>query len=442
MKPLTSQPVRKLWGAVKAPGDKSLSHRALMLAASAVGESTITGLLESDDVMRTAAALRHLGAEVEADGAGAWRVAGVGVGGFVEPAAALDMGNAGTGARLLMGLVASQPVTCFFTGDASLSARPMGRIAAPLAQLGARVVARSGCRLPLAVIGAEAPMPIRYRLPVASAQVKSAILLAALNTPGVTTVIEPEPTRDHTERMLRQFGAEVREGRDGDGSRTVGLVGEPELAGRAIAVAGDPSSAAFLAVAAAAAPEAEVTITGVCVNPLRTGLYDCLREMGADLAFANACERDGEPVADLVVRAAPLEGIAVPAARVAAMIDEFPVLAVAAACARGDTVMEGLGELRVKESDRLSAIARGLAACGVAVEEGADALTIRGCAGPPPGAARVVAGLDHRIAMAFLVLGAVAREPVAVDDGTTIATSFPAFAEVMNALGARIAAAG
>ena len=441
MSALTSAPTTTLTGVVQAPGDKSLSHRALIIGACAVGESALSGLAEGDDVRRTAAALRRLGAEVERGADGVWRVWGVGVGGFSEPAGVLDMGNSGTSARLLMGLVASHQMTCFFAGDVSLSARPMARVAIPLEQIGARVVARSGVRLPLAVIGAAQPLPIAYRLPVPSAQVKSAILLAGLNTPGQTTVIEPEPTRDHTERLLRHFGAKLGEGEADDGARAVTLSGQPELAGRSVDIPGDPSSAAFLAVAAACAAQAEVTIENVDMNPLRAGLFECLAEMGADIDISGQRELDGEPVADVAVRSAPLEGIEVPPARAPAMIDEYPILSVAAACARGETVMRGLSELRFKESDRLAAIAKGLAACGVTVEELDDGLKIKGCAGPPPGGGRVIGGSDHRIAMAFLVLGTVSRKPVAIDDGASIATSFPGFVEEMNDLGANISSA-
>ena len=410
-----------------------------MLGALAVGETEITGLLEGDDVMRTARAVRALGAEVERGDDGAWRVHGVGVGGLAEPAETLDMGNAGTGARLLMGVVATHPMTCQFTGDASLRARPMGRVAEPLERMGARIIAREGCRLPLTVVGGASPLPIEYRLPAPSAQVKSAVLLAGLNAPGETTVVEPEATRDHTERLLRHFGAELRVEAREDGARAITVVGQPELAGRALAVPGDPSSAAFLAVAALLVPGSSLTLERVGVNPLRTGLYVTLREMGAELAFTDEREESGEPVADIEVRASALRGVEVPAGRAPTMIDEYPVLAVAAACAKGTTVMRGLAELRFKESDRVAAIARALAACGVGVEAGDDYLVVEGCGGPPPGGATVEARLDHRIAMAFLVLGAAARRPVAIDDGAPIATSFPGFVALCNGVGAEIA---
>ena len=409
-----------------------------MLGALAVGETEISGLLEGDDVLRTAEALRALGAGVTRGDDGVWRVAGCGVGGLAEPATTLDMGNAGTGARLLMGVVAAHPITCQFTGDESLCARPMGRIAEPLERMGARFVGRSGCRLPLTVIGAAAPLPIVYRLPVPSAQVKSAVLLAGLNTPGETSVVEPEPTRDHSERLLAHFGADLRIERGEDGARVVTLVGQPELTGRAVAVPGDPSSAAFLVTAALIVPGSAITLRGVGVNPLRTGLLTTLVEMGADLALTNAREEAGEPVADVAVRAGALNGVEVPASRAPTMIDEYPVLAVAAACAEGETVMRGLAELRVKESDRLAAIAGVLAAAGVAVEAGDDYLSVAGCGGPPPGGGRIATRLDHRIAMASLVLGMAARKPVTIDDTTPIATSFPGFIELCNGLGARI----
>lgn len=438
--PLTSSPARPLRGETGIPGDKSISHRALMLGALAVGETAISGLLEGEDVLRTAEAVRALGAEVVRGDDGVWRVHGVGIGGLAEPAVTLDMGNAGTGVRLLMGVTAAHPIVCQFSGDASLCARPMARIARPLEQMGARIVARRGCRLPLTVIGATTPLPIAYRLPVPSAQVKSAVLLAGLNAPGETTVIEPQPTRDHTERLLRHFGAELRSEPDDDGGRAITLVGQPELEGAAVSVPGDPSAAAFLVVAALTVPGSALTLRGIGVNDLRTGLFTTLREMGADIDFANRREDSGEPVADLVVRAAPLRGVDVPADRAPTMIDEYPILAVAAACAEGETVMRGLAELRVKESDRLAAIADGLAACGVDVEVGDDYLAVRGCGGPPPGGNEMLeTRLDHRMAMSFLVFGMAAQRPVTIDDGAPIATSFPGFVALCNRLGACIA---
>jgi 3-phosphoshikimate 1-carboxyvinyltransferase len=416
-----------------------------MLGGLAIGETTISGLLEGEDILRTADALRALGVEIGRGDDGVWRVHGVGIGGLAEPAVTLDMGNAGTGVRLLMGMTAAHPIVCQFSGDASLCTRPMARIARPLERMGARIIARQGCRLPLTVIGTATPLPIAYHLPVPSAQVKSAVLLAGLNAPGETTVIEPQPTRDHTERLLRHFGAELRSEPRDDGSRAVTLVGQPELEGAAVSVPGDPSAAAFLAVAALTVPGSAVTLRGVGVNDLRTGLFTTLREMGADIVFADQREESGEPVADIVVRASPLRGVDVPAHRAPTMIDEYPVLAVAAACAEGETVLRGLAELRVKESDRLAAIADGLAVCGVGVEIGDDWLTVQGCGGPPRGGnapgggAMVETRLDHRMAMSFLVFGMAAQRPVTIDDGAPIATSFPGFAALCNRLGASIA---
>ena len=441
MQPLRSDPVDGLAGKARVPGDKSISHRALMIGALAVGETEISGLLEGEDVLRTAAAMRALGATVVRDGDGTWRIQGRGVGGLSEPEDMLDLGNAGTGARLLMGLLATHPGTAFLTGDDSLRARPMARVAAPLEEMGARIVARSGGRLPLAIIGTADPLPITYRLPVPSAQVKSAVLLAGLNTPGRTIVIEPEPTRDHTELMLRHFGAAVDVETTEQG-RSVSLVGQPELTGRRIRVPADPSSAAFLVVAALLLPGSDIMLSGVGMNPHRIGLIDSLRQMGADIAVSAAREEAGEPVADLRIKASRLSGIEVPASRAPSMIDEYPILAVAAAFAKGTTVMQGLGELRVKESDRLAAIAHGLAACGVEVSVGSDSLTVTGDGSRPRGGAlggqAVATEYDHRIAMAFLVLGMGAQRPVEIDDATAIGTSFPGFIELMNGLGGKI----
>ncbi len=434
----TSRPAGPLHGLARVTGDKSITHRALILGALAVGETSIAGLLEGDDVMCTAAALRALGAEILRGDDGVWRVHGVGVGGLAEPAATLDMGNAGTGARLLMGVVASHPITCQFTGDASLCARPMGRVAEPLTAIGAQIVARDGMRLPLSVTGSDDPLPIVYRLPVPSAQVKSAVLFAGLNAPGATTVIEPEPTRDHTERLFRHFGATLDIGTDADGARRVTLTGQPELTARHVTVPGDPSSAAFLMVAGLIAPGSSLTIEGVGVNPLRSGLLATLAEMGADIALSDEREEGGEPVADVHVTAGPLKGVDVPAARAPTMIDEYPILAVAAAFAEGATVMHGLAELRVKESDRLAAIVDGLEACGVTVEAADDSLTVTGSGGPVEGGGHIATRFDHRIAMALLVLGLAARQPVTIDDATPIDTSFPGFAALLNRLGADI----
>jgi 3-phosphoshikimate 1-carboxyvinyltransferase len=437
--PLTaSRPGSPLGGRIRVPGDKSISHRALMLGALAVGQTEISGLLEGEDVLATAAALNALGAQAARAGDGRWTVDGVGIGGLAEPDDLLDLGNSGTAARLLLGILATHPITAFVTGDASLRRRPMGRVVEPLSRIGARFVTREGARLPLAVSGATDPLPISYRLPVPSAQVKSSVLLAGLNTPGATTVIEPQPTRDHTERMLRHFGAAVAsEPVDGGGKR-VTLEGYPELTAAPIAVPGDPSSAAFPLIAALIVPGSEITIQGVGVNPLRCGLFECLREMGADIALLNERDEGGEPVADLRARAGTLMGADIPADRAPRMIDEYPILAVAAACARGRTVMRGLTELRVKESDRLSAIAAGLSGCGVEVAVDGDTLTIVGNGGPPAGGALIETQLDHRIAMAFLVLGLATRLPVRIDDGAPIATSFPGFVALISGLGAVI----
>ncbi|MDP7651453.1 MAG: 3-phosphoshikimate 1-carboxyvinyltransferase [Rhodospirillales bacterium] len=438
MRSLCSRSSEALKGDVSIPGDKSISHRALILGASAVGETRISGLLEGDDVLATAAALRCLGAGVERGADGVWHVQGRGVGGFDEPSAVLDMGNSGTAARLIIGLVASQPFTSFFSGDASLRARPMKRIIEPLAKIGAAFQAREGSRLPLAVSGAQDPIPIAYTLPVASAQVKSAILFAALNTPGRTTVVEAQPTRDHSELMLRHFGAEVTVENTAEGGRVISLAGHPEITGQDIVVPGDPSSAAFPVVAALLVAGSRLTVRGVGVNPLRAGLLDCLREMGAGLTMSEARQVGGESVVDLTVEAGPLKGIDVPASRAPTMIDEYPILAVAAACADGVSRMHGLGELRVKESDRLQAMAEGLAQAGVKVETDADTLIVHGRGHPPPGGCTIATNLDHRIAMAFLVLGMTSTEPVAIDDAGPIDTSFPSFVALMNGLGARI----
>lgn len=439
-KPLKSARAAALSGTVRVPGDKSISHRALMFGALAVGESRVEGLLEGDDVLRTAAAMRALGAEVERLEDGTWRLFGRGVGGLQEPADVLDLGNSGTGARLMMGLVATHPFTTIFTGDASLRSRPMKRVSEPLSRMGARFFTRDGGRLPGAVVGTSNPVPITYELPVASAQVKSAILLAGLNTPGVTTVIEKEATRDHTELMLRNFGATVEVEFMEDGRRAISVAGFPELTGRHVVVPADPSSAAFPAVAALLVPGSSVTLSGVGMNPLRTGLYQTLREMGADIHFDNLREEGGEPVADLVLKGSMLRGVDVPAVRAPAMIDEYPILAVAASFAIGTTRMFGLSELRVKESDRFAAVMRGLQACGVRVEEEGDTMIVHGNGNPPPGGATIAVNLDHRIAMSFLVMGMAAQQPVAVDDAEAIETSFPGFEALMNGLGAKIEA--
>jgi 3-phosphoshikimate 1-carboxyvinyltransferase len=434
---LIAHPVARLQGRARAPGDKSVSHRALMFGAMALGETAITGLLTGEDVLCTAAALRAMGAQISHEN-GVWRVRGFGVGGGQEPGEVLDLGNSGTAARLLTGILASHPFTSFMTGDASLRSRPMKRVMDPLSRMGARFEAREGGRMPLCIVGTDEMVPIEYKLPMASAQVKSCVLLAGLNTAGETTVIEPEATRDHTERMLRHFGAEVRVVPNDGGGKRITVVGWPELKARDIDVPGDPSSAAFAVVAAAIRPGSDVLVENVGINPLRAGLYTTLKEMGADLTFKNEREVGGEPVADLHVKGGGLKGVDVPPERAPTMIDEYPVLAVAAASAQGTTRMLGLAELRAKESDRLSSVAAGLAANGVKHEMGADSLIVHGDGKPPAGGGLVKTHLDHRIAMAFLVLGLGAREAVAIDDGSPIDTSFPGFAALMNGLGAKI----
>ncbi len=430
-----------LSGQARVPGDKSISHRALMLGGLAIGRTRISGLLEGEDVHATAAALRALGVPVVREAEGEWTVSGVGVGGLAEPEQVLDMGNSGTAARLLLGLLGTHDMTAFMTGDASLVKRPMARVTGPLSRMGAEFVTRGG-RLPLAVRGAASPVPIVHRTEVASAQVKSAILLAGLNAPGQTTVIESGPTRDHTERMLRHFGATVSVDTSEEGTTAITVRGQPELAAAPIIVPGDPSSAAFPAVAALIVPGSEIRLVNVGMNPLRAGLYETLIEMGADIAIAGAGEAAGEPVADFTVRASPLKGITVPPERAPRMIDEYPVLAMAAACAEGTTRMLGLAELRVKESDRLLMIAEGLTACGVKLEMGEDSLIIHGTGKPPAGGATVATAFDHRIAMSFLTLGLASDSAIAVDDATAISTSFPTFEGLMQGLGARILPGG
>ena len=429
------KPKAPLAGSIAIPGDKSISHRALMFAALAIGQTRIQGLLEGEDVMRTAAAMRQLGAEITNDAPGSWRVAGRGIGALTEPNDVLDMGNSGTAARLLCGILASHDIFAVMTGDASLRGRPMRRVTEPLAACGATFQSREGGRLPLAIRGARDALPLEYRLPVASAQVKSALLLAGLNARGWTTIEEPEPTRDHTERMLRHFGAEVHVERSGPG-RTIRLLGQPELVAADVTVPGDPSSAAFPIVAALLVPGSRITLRGVGLNPARTGLFTTLREMGADLAFSNERIEGGESVADIAVTHSPLHGVDVPANRAPSMIDEYPVLAAAAAVAKGRTRMQGLKELRVKESDRLAATAALLAVNGVRVTIEADELHVEG--GPIPGGGQVQTHMDHRIAMTALVLGQAAEAPIHIDDGAFIDTSFPGFATLMRTLGANI----
>ena len=428
-----ARPAAPLAGTLTVPGDKSISHRALMFGAMAVGETRITGLLEGEDVLRTAAAMRALGAEVVQDGPGTWRVSGRGVGGLTEPADVLDMGNSGTAARLLAGILASHPFFSVMTGDASLRRRPMRRVTDPLAASGARFSSREGGRLPLAIQGAAEALPLDYRVPVPSAQVKSALLLCGLNARGITRIEEPEATRDHSENMLRHFGAHVTVEHQG-ATRIIGLTGQPDLRAADVVVPGDPSSAAFAVVAALLVPGSRVRITGLGLNPLRCGLFTTLREMGASLVVENARTEGGEPVGDLVVTHSELRAVEVPWDRAPSMIDEYPVLAVAAACATGTTRMLGLKELRVKESDRLSATAALLTANGAKVEIVGDDLIVHGTGRPPAGGAVVETHMDHRLAMSALVLGLASSTPVGVDDASFIDTSFPGFVGLMNGL--------
>ena len=427
-----------LQGQIRIPGDKSVSHRSLMLSALAIGETRVSGMLEGEDVLATAAAMRDMGTDVERQDDGTWCVVGRGVGGLAEPANAIDMGNAGTGVRLLMGLVATHPITCTFSGDASLSRRPMERVMGPLRAFGTTFTSRDGGLLPITVTGAANPMPVRSVMTVPSAQVKSAVLLAGLNTPGKTQVIERERTRDHTENMLRHFGADVTTEPQDDGTTLITLTGQPELVARDIQVPADVSSAAFPIVAALIVPGSDVRIEAVSLNPLRAGLIKTLRDMGANLTIENAKEEGGEPVGDLVVRASKLKGIDVPPERAPSMIDEYPILCVAAAFATGTTLMTGVGELRVKESDRLEAMVQGLSACGVTIRSGDDWMEVDGLDGVPKGGAEIAVDLDHRIAMSFLVLGLATENPVSIDDADAIATSFPGFVDLMEKLGARI----
>ena len=436
--PLTSRRSGALKGRVRVPGDKSISHRALIFGALAVGETRISGLLEGEDVLNTGKVMAALGARVKRTGEGAWRVQGVGVGGLREPAGVLDFGNSGTGCRLVMGAVAGCPITATFDGDASLRKRPMKRILDPVTLVGARAVsATDGGRLPLTLAGARDPIPIVYRTPVPSAQVKSAVLLAGLAAPGATTVIESEASRDHTEKLLIHFGAEVTVVRDGEHGRSITLKGQPELAPAPVVVPADPSSAAFPMVGALIVPGSEVILTDVMTNPLRTGLITTLREMGADIETLNIRGDVGEEMADFQVRASSLRGVDVPAERAPSKIDEYPILAVAAAFAEGTTRMRGLKELRVKESDRLVAVADGLRANGVAVEIEGDNLIVHGN-GRAAGGGLVATHMDHRIAMAFLVMGAASDQPVRVDDMSFITTSFPNFVPMMRGLGAEL----
>ncbi len=440
--PMTSHRAAPLNGVAEVPGDKSISHRALILGALSVGESRISGLLEGQDVLDTASAMRAFGADVQQHGPGEWSVHGVGVGGFAEPAQVIDCGNSGTGVRLIMGAMATSPIAATFTGDASLRSRPMGRITDPISLFGARAYGRSGGRLPMTILGAADPVPVRYTVPIPSAQVKSAVLLAGLNAPGETIVIEREATRDHTERMLAGFGAELRV-EDSEEGRVITLTGQPELRPQNVAVPRDPSSAAFPVCAALIVQGSEITVPGVSQNPTRNGIYTTLVEMGADISFENPREEGGEPVADLRVRFSQLRGVEVPPGRAASMIDEYPVLSVVAAFAEGRTVMRGVKELRVKESDRIDAMARGLEANGVTVEEEEDTFIVHGLGqGGVPGGALCATHLDHRIAMSFLVLGMAAQKPVRIDDAGPVATSFPVFEPLMTDLGAKLERTG
>ena len=441
--PLEARKSQSLTGLVRVPGDKSISHRALILGALAVGETRITGLLEGEDVLHTAKAMQALGAKIErrADDRSeiVWSVRGVGTGGFAAPTTPLDFGNSGTGCRLVMGAVAGCPITATFDGDASLRSRPMRRILDPLELIGARAVSQSdGGRLPLSLVGARDPLPIVYRTPVPSAQIKSAVLLAGLSAPGVTTVIESEASRDHTELMLKHFGAQITSQHEGDHGRRIALTGQPELHGAEVAVPADPSSAAFPIVAALIAEGSDIVLTDVMTNPLRTGLFTTLREMGASLEETNSRTDAGEPMAQLRVRGSRLRGVEVPAERAPSMIDEYLVLAVAAAFAEGTTTMRGLQELRVKESDRLEATAAMLRINGVRVEIVGDDMIVEG-RGHVPGGGLVATHMDHRIAMSALVMGCASEAPIRVDDTAFIATSFPNFIPMMRRLGADFA---
>jgi 3-phosphoshikimate 1-carboxyvinyltransferase len=437
--PMMSRPCGPLHGEAHVPGDKSISHRSLILGAMAVGETKITGLLEGEDVLDTARAMQAFGATVTNHGGGAWSVHGVGVGGFAEPENVIDCGNSGTGVRLIMGAMATCPITVTFTGDASLNGRPMGRVTDPLALFGTQTVGRAGGRLPMTLVGAADPVPVRYVVPVPSAQVKSAVLLAGLNAPGQTVVIEKEATRDHTERMLQGFGATLSV-EETDEGRVITLDGQPELQPQTIVVPRDPSSAAFPVCAAIITPGSDVLVPNIGLNPTRAGLFTTLQEMGADLVYENLREEGGEPVADLRAKFSPdLHGIAVPPARAASMIDEYPVLSVVASFAQGVTDMQGVKELRVKESDRIDAMAKGLRAAGVTVDEGPDWWRVTGLGhGNVPGGVTAASQLDHRIAMAFMVMGMASQKPMAVDDGSPIATSFPIFEKLMGDLGADV----
>ncbi|MDG1472128.1 MAG: 3-phosphoshikimate 1-carboxyvinyltransferase [Ascidiaceihabitans sp.] len=437
--PMTSTACGPLTGRAEVPGDKSISHRSLILGALSIGETKISGLLEGQDVLDTAKAMRAFGAEVTDHGGGNWSVHGVGVGGFAEPDQVIDCGNSGTGVRLIMGAMATSPITATFTGDASLNGRPMARVTDPLSLFGCEAVGREGGRLPMTLVGASQPVPVNYVVPVPSAQVKSAVLLAGLNAPGKTIVIEAEATRDHTERMLAGFGAEITT-EIADAGRVITLTGQPELTAQTIDVPRDPSSAAFPVCAALIVPGSDVLVPGIGLNPTRAGLYTTLRDMGADLTYENERVEGGEPVADLRARFSPnMVGITVPPERAASMIDEYPMLSVVAAFAKGDTHMPGVRELRVKESDRIDAMATGLRDNGIPVKDGEDWWTVTGLGHDNvPGGALCVSHLDHRIAMSFMVLGMATTAPVRLDDGGPIATSFPIFEGLMADLGAQV----
>jgi 3-phosphoshikimate 1-carboxyvinyltransferase len=438
-RPAVARRSEGLKGAARVPGDKSISHRSFMFGGLASGETRISGLLEGEDVMRTGEAMKAMGARVEKQGA-EWIINGVGNGCLLQPEAPLDFGNAGTGSRLTMGLVGTYDMETTFIGDASLSGRPMGRVLEPLRQMGVQVLkAAPGDRMPITLRGPKHAAPITYRVPMASAQVKSAVLLAGLNTPGVTTVVEPVMTRDHTEKMLKGFGANLTVETDEQGARHIFIEGQGKLTGQTIAVPGDPSSAGFPLVAALIVPGSEIVIENVLMNPTRTGLLLTLQEMGGNIDVLNPRNAGGEDVADLRVRSSDLKGVTVPAHRAPSMIDEYPVLAVAASFAEGETLMEGLEELRVKESDRLAAVARGLEANGVDCTEAETSLAVRGRPGGKGlGGGTVKTHLDHRIAMSFLILGLATEKPVSIDDQAMIATSFPEFLGLMKGLGAQI----
>ncbi|MDA7424938.1 3-phosphoshikimate 1-carboxyvinyltransferase [Thalassococcus lentus] len=436
--PMTAHKSGPLQGQADVPGDKSISHRSLILGALAVGETKVTGLLEGQDVLDTAKAMQAFGAEIEKID-DTWHVHGVGVGGFAEPSQVIDCGNSGTGVRLIMGAMATSPIAATFTGDASLNKRPMARVTDPLALFGARSYGRSGGRLPMTIVGASDPLSVRYTTPVPSAQVKSAVLLAGLNAPGETVVIEREATRDHSERMLAGFGATIATEDTAEG-HVITLQGQPELRPQTIIVPRDPSSAAFPVCAALITEGSDVLVPNIGLNPTRAGLFYTLQDMGADLTFENMREEGGEPVADLRAKFSPdMQGIEVPAERAASMIDEYPILSVVAAFAAGKTHMPGVKELRVKESDRIDAMATGLRAAGLQVDEGEDWWTVHGLGfGNVPGGVTAKSHLDHRIAMSFLILGFASNASVSVDDGGPIATSFPIFESLMSGLGARI----